>query len=160
MNELQTIQSKIYELQSARHEQMSRRPIGFVVPEDEKTQNTPPHQGGSRLIRPLCCRAHSALRALLYLPFILSMFLAVACEKELTHYPEIVAYHAESKTLDVATSDSIGKFNVKVKTFVAQHPDATQDPLYPEIQKNIKANLLRLSLTIDDEWDGETFIEY
>jgi hypothetical protein len=42
MNELQTIQSKIYELQSARHEQMSRRPIGFVVPEDEKTQNTPP----------------------------------------------------------------------------------------------------------------------
>jgi hypothetical protein len=45
------------------------------------------------------------------------MFLAVACEKELTHYPEIVAYHAESKTLDVATSDSIGKFNVKVKIF-------------------------------------------
>jgi hypothetical protein len=42
MNELHTIQSKIYELQSARHEQMSRRPIGFVVPEDEKTQNTPP----------------------------------------------------------------------------------------------------------------------
>ena len=91
---------------------------------------------------------------------ILSIFLAVACEKELTHYPEIVAYHAESKTLDVATSDSIGKFNVKVKTFVAQHPDATQDPLYPEIQKNIKANLLRLTITIDDEWDGETFIEY
>jgi hypothetical protein len=48
---------------------------------------------------------------------VLSIFLAVACEKELTHYPEIVAYHAESKTLDVATSDSIGKFNVKVKTF-------------------------------------------
>ena len=48
----------------------------------------------------------------------------------------------------------------QVKTFVAQHPDATQDPLYPEIQKNIKANLLRLSITIDDEWDGETFIEY
>ena len=91
---------------------------------------------------------------------ILSIFLAAACEKELTHYPEIVAYHAESKTLDVATSDSIGKFNVKVKTFVAQHPDATQDPLYPEIQKNIKANLLRLSITIDDEWDGETTIEF
>ena len=88
------------------------------------------------------------------------MFLAVACEKELTHYPEIVAYHAESKNLNVATSDSVGKFNVKVKTFVASHPDATQDPLYPEIQKNIKANLLRLSLTIDDEWDGETFITF
>lgn len=91
----------------------------------------------------------------------LLMLLAFAsCEKELTHYPEIVAYHAESKTLDVATSDSIGKFNVKVKTFVAQHPAATQDPLYPEIQKNIKANLLRLSITIHDEWDGETTIEF
>ena len=101
-----------------------------------------------------------ALRTFPLISFILSMFLAVACEKELTHYPEIVAYHAESKNLDVATSDSVGKFNVKVKAFVAQHPDATQDPLYPEIQKNIKANLLRLSLTIDDEWDGETFIEY
>ena len=101
-----------------------------------------------------------APRTLPLIFFILSIFLAVACEKELTHYPEIVAYHAESKTLDVATSDSIGKFNVKVKAFVASHPDATQDPLYPEIQKNIKANLLRLSITIDDEWDGETFIEY
>ena len=87
-------------------------------------------------------------------------FSLFSCEKELTHYPEIVAYHAESKTLDVATSDSIGKFNVKVKAFVASHPDATQDPLYPEIQKNIKANLLRLSITIDDEWDGETTIHY
>ena len=95
------------------------------------------------------------------LPLILlAALLLVSCEKELTHYPEIVAYHAESKNLDVATSDSVSKFNVKVKAFVTQHPDATQDPLYPEIQKNIKANLLRLSLTIDDEWDGETFIEY
>jgi hypothetical protein len=71
------------------------------------------------------------------------MFLAVACEKELTHYPEIVAYHAESKTLDVATSDSVGKFNVKVKTFVAQHPDATQDPLYPEISLNHDARTVQ-----------------
>ena len=26
--------------------------------------------------------------------------------------------------------------------------------------KNIKANLLRLSITIHDEWDGETTIEF
>ena len=101
-----------------------------------------------------------APRTLYLISFILSIFLAVACEKELTHYPEIVAYHAESKTLDVATSDSVGKFNVKVKAFVTSHPDATQDPLYPEIQKNIKANLLRLSLTINDEWAGDTTVHY
>ena len=78
----------------------------------------------------------------------------------MTRYPEIQAYHVESLTLYVASADSVGNFNVKVKTFVAQHPDATQDPLYPEIQKNIKANLLRLSITIDDEWDGEKYIQF
>jgi hypothetical protein len=83
-----------------------------------------------------------------------------SCEKELFHYAEITEYHAESQQLDVATTDSIARFSSKVQGFVVRHPDATQDPLYPEIQKNIKANLLRLSLTIDDEWDGETFIEY
>ena len=108
---------------------------------------------------------HSSFRAfpsfyIVLFGICLFSFSLFSCEKELTHYPEIVAYHAESKNLDVATSDSVGKFNVKVKAFVAQHPDATQDPLYPEIQKNIKANLLRLSLTIDDEWEGDTTIHY
>ena len=78
----------------------------------------------------------------------------------MTRYPEIQAYHAESLNLTVASADSVSKFSTKVKTFVAHHPDAAQDPLYPVIQQNIKQNLLRLSITINDEWDGETHIEY
>ena len=72
----------------------------------------------------------------------------------------MLEYHSESQQLGVATTDSVARFSSKVQGFVAQHPDAKEDSLYPEIQKNIKANLLRLSITIDDEWDGETFIEY
>ena len=86
--------------------------------------------------------------------------LAVSCEKEVTRYPEIQAYHAESLTLYVASADSVGNFSQKVQSFVVRHPDATQDPLYPEIQQNIKHNLLRLSITVNDEWDGETHITY
>lgn len=86
--------------------------------------------------------------------------LSVACAKELTRYPEIQAYHQESLSLTVASVDSVGKFSTKVRTFVAHHPDAAQDPLYPAIEQNIRQNLLRLSITINDEWDGETEINY
>lgn len=86
--------------------------------------------------------------------------LSASCEKEVTRYPEIQAYHVESLNLYAASADSVGNFSQKVKTFVVHHPDATQDPLYPEIQQNIKQNLLRLSITINDEWDGETTIEF
>jgi hypothetical protein len=54
--------------------------------------------------------------------------LFVSCEKELFHYAEITEYHAESQQLDVATTDSIARFSSKVQGFVAQHPDAKDDP--------------------------------
>ena len=86
--------------------------------------------------------------------------LSASCQKEQTRYPEIQVYHAESLNLRVATADSVALFSQKVKTFVVHHPDATQDPLYPVIQQNIRQNLLRLHITINDEWDGETTIEF
>ena len=88
------------------------------------------------------------------------MLLTASCEKELTRYPEIQAYHAESLNLNVASADSVGNFSQKVQGFAVRHPDATQDPLYPVIQQNIQQNLLRLHITINDEWDGETTIEF
>ena len=95
------------------------------------------------------------------LPLIFSiLFLTASCQKEQTRYPEIQAYHVESLNLYVASADSVGNFSQKVQAFVVHHPDATQDPLYPVIQQNIQKNLLRLSITINDEWDGETCINY
>ena len=90
------------------------------------------------------------------LPLILLMVLLfVSCEKELFHYAEISEYHAESQQLDVATTDSIARFSSKVQGFVAQHPDAKDDPLYPEILENINMATLNITITTHDEWDPD-----
>ena len=79
------------------------------------------------------------------LPLILLLaLLTVSCEKELFHYAEITEYHAESQQLDVATTDSIARF----------------DPLYPEILNNINNAKLKITIIFHDEWDGETHITF
>jgi hypothetical protein len=65
------------------------------------------------------------------------------------------AYYAESCNLGVAATDSVQRFAQKVNTFVVQHSDAAEDPLYPKIKANIRAVSFRLSITIDDEWLDE-----
>ena len=90
------------------------------------------------------------------LPLILLMVLLfVSCEKELFHYAEITEYHAESQQLDVVTTDSIARFSSKVQGFVAKHPDAKDDPLYPEILENINMATLNITITTHDEWDPD-----
>ena len=99
------------------------------------------------------CLFKATLRTL---PLILLMaLLFVSCEKELFHYAEITEYHAESQQLDVATTDSIARFSSKVQGFVAQHPDAKDDPLYPEILENINMATLYITITTHDEWDPD-----
>ena len=83
------------------------------------------------------------------------VLLFVSCEKELFHYAEITEYHAEFQQLDVATTDSIARFSSKVQGFVAQHPEAKDDPLYPEILENINMATLNITITTHDEWDPD-----
>lgn len=75
-------------------------------------------------------------------------------------YPEMQAYYVESYNLGVAASDSVQRFRQKVDTFVAQHTDAADDPLYASIRDNIQSAWLRLNITVNDEWDGETYIYF
>ncbi len=75
-------------------------------------------------------------------------------------YQEMVAYHAESLNLQTAAADSVTRFSQKVTFFVRQHPAAAEDPLYPEIKNNIHQCLLRLNITVDDEWCGENNIDF
>ncbi|MBR2113436.1 MAG: hypothetical protein IJ929_02050 [Prevotella sp.] len=70
------------------------------------------------------------------------------------------AYYAESCNLSVATTDSIRHFSQKVNAFVTSHSDAVEDPLYPKIKENIRAVSFRLIITIDDEWDGEYYMNF
>ena len=85
-----------------------------------------------------------------------------SCEKELFHYPEIAAYHAESQQLGSASRDSVTRFTQKVNAFVRQNPAATSDPYYPEILENISRRTGSLSMTIiiNGEWAGDTAIYY
>jgi hypothetical protein len=70
------------------------------------------------------------------------------------------AYYAESCQLPIVSSDSITRFAHKVDAFVAAYPDAKADPLYPGIRENIQKVWFRLTITVNDEWDGETFIYF
>ena len=70
------------------------------------------------------------------------------------------AYYQESCALPQCTLDSVRCFSQKVNTFVTAHPAAQDDPVYPKIQDNIRTASLRLTITIRDEWDGETYINY
>lgn len=98
--------------------------------------------------------------------FRISMFLAllslgfISCEKDVLRYQEMVQYHTESVHLPQVTTDSVSRFSQKVSTFLAQHPDAQDDPLYPEIQANIRAASFRMTITINDEWDGENVVNF
>ena len=78
----------------------------------------------------------------------------VGCEKDMVRYEEMVQYHAESQQLPQVAADSVARFSHKVDAFVGVHPDASDDPLYPVIQENIRQASLLFIITIDDEWAG------
>ena len=85
---------------------------------------------------------------------IIVSFVCFSCSEEtsVSQYPEMQAYYDESCNLGVATTDSVQHFTQKVNTFVTQHTDAANDPLYPQIVGNIQSACFRLNITIDDEW--------
>ena len=105
---------------------------------------------GFALLHAASCRVGRAFLCLALLPLSFA-----SCEKEVVRYEEMAQYHQESLSLPSVATDSVSRFSQKVTAFVAQHPAAAEDPLYPEIQQNIRQALLRITITIDDEWDGE-----
>ena len=97
--------------------------------------------------------------ALLLITF---LFLLTACEKEGTadQWPQMQTYYTESCGLQAVPLDSVARFDQKVDAFTAAYPESKAHPLYPAIQANIKSASLRITITINDEWDGETYINY
>ena len=79
-------------------------------------------------------------------------------EAEPVRYEEMTAYYAESLTLTEVSLDSVGRFSRKVTDFVALHPAAAEDPLYPKIQQNISTASLRI--TVNEDWDGEVDVQF
>ena len=100
------------------------------------------------------------MKTILTLMAALVLTVLTSCQKEVQRYDEMRLYHAESLTLHQVQADSVVRFSDKVNAFVARYPAAAEDPLYPEIRANIRAALVTFTITVDDEWDGETYISY
>ena len=75
-------------------------------------------------------------------------------------YPIMESYYKESVSLPLVTLDSVKTFSSKVDGYVAQYPQAKNHRRYSQIQENIKAASLRINITINDEWDGDTVIKF
>ena len=88
-------------------------------------------------------------------------FILPSCEKEVFDYsPQMEAYYVESKGLSAVTIDSVTLFKNKVEGFVTTHPIAKEHEKYPLIQANIKSASLRIAITVNDEWAGDTIIHF
>lgn len=90
----------------------------------------------------------------------LMMCLMTACDKEVEQWPQMRTFYGESCGLQAVPLDSVSRFKVKVDDFTMANPASKEHPLYPKIRTNIQAASLRLTITINDEWDGETFMNY
>jgi hypothetical protein len=70
------------------------------------------------------------------------------------------SFYLESVKLPSVTIDSVKSFSSKVEGFTRSYPWAVEHQRYPQIKENIKSASLRISITINDEWDGDTIIHF
>ena len=77
----------------------------------------------------------------------------------------------ESVNLPQATLDSITNFTYKFSGYVGSHPDSRQDQYFAPTLQNlrnaaalhgytIKETTVTTGITVNDEWDGETYIYF
>ena len=88
-------------------------------------------------------------------------FMLPSCEKdEFDVNPQMEAYYIESLQLPSVTIDSVKTFSSKVNGFTRTYPMALEHEKYPLIKENIKAASLRITITCDTTWTGETHINF
>ena len=100
------------------------------------------------------------MRYLSYGIILLVLIAFVGCEKEIPHYAEMREYYQESTALAQTSLDSIRRFSHKVDGFVEVHPSAKEDPLYPEIEENIRKARITIQIQIDDTWGDDIHIGF
>ena len=91
----------------------------------------------------------------------MGLSLLPSCEKAITdEYPIMETFYVESINLPTVSTDSVKSFKNKVDGYVTQFPQAKNHRRYSLIQKNIKAASIRISVTINYDWDGDTIINF
>lgn len=88
--------------------------------------------------------------------------MVMGCEKDVIGegYPEMEGFYVESCGLPAVTIDSVKSFAVKVNDYTTEYPESKEHSLYPKIQANIKSASLRITITCDTTWAGETHINF
>lgn len=96
-----------------------------------------------------------------FLMLLSASFILPSCEKAVSdEYPQMEAYYVESKGLNSVSIDSIKTFSSKVDGFVTTYPLAKEHEKYPLILDNIKEASLRITLSVDTVWGGDTIIHF
>ena len=100
-------------------------------------------------------------RAFLCLCLCAFSLLFISCEHlEDPSHSILEDYFYESQGLKQASNDSIRCFSEKVKTFANCTPSAKNEPLYTQIQSNIKMAKLKISMGFVHEWEDEVVINF
>ena len=88
--------------------------------------------------------------------------MVMGCEKDVIGegYSEMEGFYVESCGLPTVTIDSVKSFTVKVNDYTTEYPESKEHSLYPKIQANIKSASLRITITCDTTWAGETHINF
>ncbi len=108
------------------------------------------------------------IKSLHTLPIVAITFAALSfassCSKDTRDCNVMLNYYDESTHLPAATDDSIRSFATKVEIYVMKNPEEKANPLYPEIRNNItkaaQAGGIKLIITIDTSWAGDTTIYF
>ncbi len=88
--------------------------------------------------------------------------MAVGCEKEVIGEgsPEPEGVYNKSCGLPAVTIDSVKLSSTKVNHYTTEYHESKEHSLYPKIQANIKSASLRITITCDTTWAGETHINF
>ena len=85
----------------------------------------------------------------------------VSCTTDEDPVHEVMrGYFDESQGLFSQNSDSISRFSYKVNEFISRVPAAKNDPFYIKIAENLEKVSLKPTITVNDEWGGETFVTF
>ena len=97
---------------------------------------------------------------------LLIMCMAIAiifpsCEKEVYDInPQMESFYIESTQLPTVAIDSVQCFSKKVDEFTTSFPEALEHEKYPLIKENIRSASLRITISCDTKWRGETVIKF
>ena len=85
----------------------------------------------------------------------------VSCTTDEDPVHEVMrGYFDESQGLFSQNPDSISRFSYKVNEFISRVPAAKNAPFYIKIIENLEKVSLKPTLTVNDEWDLETFVTF